>query len=178
MKVILAAALCVALFADEKPEVGKVVADIKMKPMDGKEIKLGDFRADKEKKAEGAITVVYFWSYKCPTGKPVIPAVKDFQEKVAGEKSGVKLICIASYGESADDVTTYAKDNSIVHTFCHDGDKTLAKAFGAKQVNTTYVMDKDGKLCYRGGFEGNAEAAVKAIKEGKEAPKSDGKFKG
>lgn len=178
MKALLAAALCVALFADEKPEVGKVVADIKMKSTEGKEIKLGDFRADKEKKAAGSITVVYFWSYKCPTGKPVIASVKDFQEKVAGEKSGVKLICIASYGESADDVTTYAKDNSLSHTFCHDGDKALAKVFGAKQVNTTFVMDPEGKLVFRGGFEGNAEAAVKAIKDGKEPPKSDEKFKG
>ncbi len=177
MRLLVVAALCAAVFGRDLPEVGKVVADMTVKTTDGKEIKLSDFRANKDKKVEGAVTVVYFWSFKCPSGKPVIAKVKDFVEKVAGEKSGVELVCIASYGESADDLTTYMKENDIKYRMVHDGDKGIAKALGVKQVNTTFVMGKDGTLAYRGSFD-NAEAAVKAVKEGKAAPESDKKFQG
>jgi peroxiredoxin len=177
MRIAALVALCATVFADDKPEVGKVVADLAIKSMDGKEIKLSDFRANKEKKAEGSITVIYFWSYKCPSGAPVLPKVKEFVEKVAGEKSGVQFVAISAYGEKADDVTKYVKDNEIKYTLSHDGEKAIAKALAVKQVNTTFVMDRDGKLIYRGGFD-DAEAAVKAIKEGKAAPESDKKFQG
>ncbi|MBI4564700.1 MAG: hypothetical protein HY716_08440 [Planctomycetes bacterium] len=60
--------------------------------------------------------------------------------------------------------------------------------FGAKQVNATFVLDKTGKLIYRGGLavmKGTKKAtqetvveAVKAAKEGTEAPESDRRFAG
>jgi thiol-disulfide isomerase/thioredoxin len=180
--VAIGLAACVALWADDKPELGKVVSDIAITDLEGKEFKLSDSRADKEKKKEGEITVVYFWSFKCPSGAPVIPEVAKFVENCCGEKSGVKLICVASYGESKDEVAKYLKDNGIKYLVVHDDGRKIAKHFGASQVNTTFVMDKEGKLCYRGGFNTRkgcvAEDAVKAIKDGKEPPASDKKFAG
>jgi thiol-disulfide isomerase/thioredoxin len=176
-KVLGAIAICAALLAQDKPEVGKVVGDLSMKSLDGKELKLSQFRADKEKKQDGTITVLYFWSYKCPSGKPVIAKAAEFAKKHAGDKSGVTFLCVAAYGESADDLSKYVKDNDIKETICHDDGKVIARALGTKQVNTTYVMDKEGKLFYRGGFD-NAADAVTALKEGKAAPESDKKFQG
>src|SRR5262245_52662965 len=101
MKTLIALAFGALLIGDEKPQVGKVVADVAMKTIDGKDVKLSDSRANAEKKVEGEITVIYSWSFKCPSGAPNLPKVKDFAEKVAGKDSGVRLLCVSSYGETA-----------------------------------------------------------------------------
>lgn len=161
--------------AQDRPELGKEVADIELK----KDLKLSDFRAADGK--DGKIVVVYFWSYKCPSGAPQLPAAKTFAEKVAGKDSGVEFISVAAYGESASDVETYVRDNDIAYPVIHDEGRRIAKHFGAGKVNTTYVIDAKGVLRYRGAFTGrggSAEAAVKAVKEGKEPTGNDGKFAG
>ena len=161
-------------------EIGKEVADIAFKPLEGKEIKLADFK--KTDKSEGKVVVIYFWSCDCPSGKPLLPKAKEIAEKYAGDKSKVQFIAISSFGEKSDKVAKFCKDNEIKYLLCYDEGKKIAKHFGAKKVNTTFVIDQTGKLVYRGGLvTGKSDTSVDAVNaalEGKEAPKSDQDFAG
>lgn len=104
------------------------------------------------KGADGATVpvVVSFWSYKCPSGKSSMKRYAALAEAAA--KKGARFVGVCSYGESAGDIAKYAKDNGIGYTLGVDADTKVADIFGAQAVTATYVVDKDGKLVYRGSL--------------------------
>jgi peroxiredoxin len=169
-------------------KLGDVVPDVSFKAYDGKEYKLSDFRADAEKKTEGQVVVVYFQSEKCPAA--IDPAlVKKISDPWKDPKAGVKFLALYAYGHDTEkNIEKFIKANGLSYVCAFDGERSLRDHFGAKQVNTTFVLDKAGKLIYRGGFavmkgtktatEETVAQAVKAAKDGSAAPKSDGKFAG
>ena len=95
--------------------------------------------------------------------------------------ANVAFIAVSSYGDVADKLSAYHKENSLPYPLVHDGDKAIAKHFNAKQVNSAYVI-AGGKLFWRGGVtkdgkDGFADA-IQAALDGKPAPDSDKKFPG
>lgn len=168
MNLILALALSVSA-VDEKAELGKVVPDLVLKDLAGKEIKLSDFRKD-----GGKVVLVHFWSYKCPSGAKIMDKVRTLAEKCGTD---VQFIGICSYGESEADLKKYAEESGIKYTLCYDTDKKGAKLFDAKVVTASYVLDKEGKLVYRGNPD-KVWDAVEAAKNGKEVAEKETKAKG
>lgn len=170
-------ALGLPAFADL--ELGKEVPDCAMKGLDGKEFKLSDFR--KGDKSEGQVVLVFFQSEACPSAlKP--DAVKKAVEKFAGD-ARVKIISVFAYhGDKEESVKKFCEANKIDWTCVFDGERKIAKHFGAKQVNTTFVIDPAGKLVYRGGLiarkNGAGVEAVLACLKGEKVPESDRKFQG
>lgn len=168
-------------------ELGKEVPDVAFKAYDGKEYKLSDYRDNKEKKTDGQVTVVYFHSKNCPA-QIAIDTVKKYAEAYKDPKNGVKFLAFFAYGHDKEkEIKEFIEENKLSYTCAWDTDKKLRDHFGAKQVNATFVMDKTGKLIYRGGllkFKGRGVdkelvvEAVKAAKEGTAAPKSDERFAG
>lgn len=184
----LVALLALAAAPADELKLGEVVPDATFKAYDGKEYKLSDYRANAEKKTEGQIVVVYFQSQKCPAA--ISPdVVAKITEPWNEAKAGVKVIAIYSYGHDTEKgIEKYIEANKLAYTCVWDAEKKFRDHFGAKQVNATFVLDKAGKLVYRGGFavmQGTKKAtketvveAVKAAQEGKDAPKSDARFAG
>ncbi|MBI4564241.1 MAG: redoxin domain-containing protein [Planctomycetes bacterium] len=169
-------------------KLGEVVPDITFKDQEGKEFKLSDFREDKDKKIEGQVVVVYFQSRACPVAiNPKL--VKKIAEPWNDPKSGVKFIAVfTDKWDSSKIVEKYINKHELEYACVFDTGRKGRDHFGAKQVNHTFVLDKTGKLIYRGGFaqmKGTRKAiretvveAVKAAQESAEAPQSDRAFAG
>lgn len=185
---LVVAGLCVAATSPRAElKLGEVVADVTFKAYDGKEYKLSDFRADPEKKTAGQVVVVYFQSEHCPAQIPV-DAVKKIADNFKDPKAGVKFLTIWVYGRDNEKrIGEYIEEHKLAYTCAWDTEKKLRDHFGAKQVNTTYVLDKNGKLVYRGGLavmkgktvgKETVVEAVEAARKGAEAPKSDARFAG
>ncbi|HTF57234.1 MAG TPA: TlpA disulfide reductase family protein [Planctomycetota bacterium] len=179
-----------ALAATSRDELklGDAVPDVTMKDYDGKELKLSDLRADAEKKREGQVVVVYFQSEKCPAA--ILPTeIRKVASAWSDPKAGVKFIAIYAYPHDTEqNIAKFIKDNQLAYSNVFDTEKKLRDHFGAKQVNTTFVLNKEGKLVYRGAFgavnkkrevtKATVAEAVEAAQKGTEAPKSDGRFAG
>ena len=189
LAVLALAGLCVAATSPRGDlALGEVVPDTTFKAYDGKEYKLSDFRSNADKKTDGQVVVVYFHSEKCPA-QIAVDTIKKITDPWNDPKNGVKFLAFFAYGHDNEKrIGEYIGENKLAYTSAWDTDKKLRDHFGAKQVNVTFVMDKNGKLIYRGGlaeFKRNGEVAketvteaVKAAKEGTAAPKSDGRFAG
>ena len=154
--------------------IGGEVPDIGFKSVDGKECSLAGLVKD------GKVVAVVSWSIDCPSGKPCIGRATEVANKFK-DNAKVAFLGVSSYGDAAEKLAAYAKENSLSYPLVHDGDKKIAKHFGAKQVNSAYVI-KGGKLFWRGGItkdgkDGFADA-IEAALDGKEAPPSDKKFTG
>jgi len=165
MEWILAATLL--LCDDEKAELGKVVPELLLKDLTGKEVKLSELR--------GKAVLIHFWSYKCPSGTRILSEVRELAEKC--EKDGVVFFGICSYGESEAQLKKFAEKEQVKYPLCFDSQKKGAKLFGAEVVTTSYVLDKEGKLVYRGAWDKAWDAAA-AAKEGKEVEVKETKAKG
>jgi peroxiredoxin len=154
--------------------VGGDVPDISLKALDGKECSIAGLSKD------GKVIAVVSWSQDCPSGKPCIGRASDVGNKFK-DNAKVAFIAVSSYGDSAEKLAAYAKENGLSYPMVHDGDKKIARHFGAKQVNSAYVI-KDGKLFWRGGINSKGTDdlanAIQAALDGKPAPDSDKKFAG
>jgi peroxiredoxin len=165
MKVALAAVVLALLAPAADLEVGKPVPDVK----------IGDKSLAELTKA-GKVVAVYFWSQDCPYGPPQFARLKEVAAKYAGNEK-VAFLSVASFGEKEEKVAAWAKDNELKAPLVFDAGKAVAKHFGARKVNYTFVIDAKGNLVYRGGFEPVGEAIEAALK-GTPAPKSDAAFQG
>jgi len=178
----------VAAGPKDELKLGEAVPDVTMKDYDGKEIKLSDLRADPAAKREGQVVVVYFQSEKCPAA--ILPSeVLKVASAWSDPKAGVKFVAVYAYAHDTEQtIAKFIKENKLAYANVWDTDKKLRDHFGAKQVNTTFVLNKEGKLVYRGAFgavnkkrevtKATVAEAVEAAKKGTEAPKSDGRFAG
>ncbi len=179
MKIVVAALALIGLAAApvEDLKLGEVVADIAMKTLDGKEIKLADFRGDK-----GKVVVVYFQSSHCPSALKA-DDVKKIADKFGVKDSAVQFIAVFSYGKDNEgEVKSYVESNKLSYPCVADGDDKVTSHLGASKVNQTFVIDRAGKLVYRGAFTSRKteyviEAVNAALGKGK-APESDNKFQG
>jgi len=162
-----------ALLLPQGLEVGKDVPDLKLKSVDGKECTIAGLSK------EGKVIVIVSWSVDCPSGKPTIGRSTEIAKKYA-DNAKVAFVGVSTYGDTEDKIKSYAKDQNITYPIVHDGDKAIAKALGAKQVNSTYVI-KEGKLFWKGGVTKDGKDpvvdAIQAALEGKPAPASN-KFPG
>ena len=166
MKAVLAVSAMLALLAPAADlEVGKPVPDVK----------LGDKSLAELTKA-GKVVAVYFWSQDCPYGPPQFARLKETAAKYAANEK-VAFISVAAFGEKEEKVAAWAKDNELKSPLVFDTGRAIAKHFGARKVNYTYVIDAKGNLVYRGGFEPVGEA-IEAALNGTAAPKSDAAFQG
>jgi peroxiredoxin len=179
MRVLLTATAVLfagAMVTADDLKLGDVVGDLQFKTLDGKDVKLADFRGEK-----GKILVIYFQSDKCPSA--VRPNdLKKSIDRFPADK--VQMLAAYSYhGDSEDGIKKYIDSNKVAWSGMWDTEHKLANHLGAKKVNTTYVLDKEGKLIYRGGWGSKKDALVEqavevALGAKKAAPASDGKFAG
>ncbi len=172
MKLAVSLAVIAAFLAPQ--QVGSDCPDIKFKSVDGKECQLHALCK------EGKVVVLVSWSVDCPSGKPCIGRNTEVAKKYAGNAK-VAYIGVSSYGDTADKLAAYAKENSIPHPIVCDADKSIAKTLGAKQVNSAYVV-KGCKLFWYGGITKDGKDklvdAIEAALNDKPAPDSGGKFVG
>ncbi|MBI4565942.1 MAG: redoxin domain-containing protein [Planctomycetes bacterium] len=187
--VVIVGLFALAAVHQDGLKLGEPVPDVAMKGSDGKEVKLSDYRSNADKKTEGQVVVIYFGSATCPGAIPA-SEIKRVSDPWNDSKSGVKFIAIYVCGHDKDTekvIEKYIKSNEPAFTTVMDTDKKLRDHFDATKVNMTYVLDKAGKLVYRGAFgtvkkkkieKATVADAVQAAKEGKEAPKSDASFMG
>jgi peroxiredoxin len=168
MKSVFAAALALVALAPQ----GTDAPSIALKTVDGKECNLAEISKEK-------VVLIVSWSMDCPSGKPCIGRADAIGEKLAGNDKVVYL-GVSSYGDVADKLAAYAKEKGIKYGLCHDGDKSIARALGAKKVNSAFVFAK-GKLFWSGGITAKGDdpvlTAVEAAIAGTPAPAAN-KFGG
>jgi peroxiredoxin len=156
-------------------ELGKAAPAFALKNLDGKEVKLADYK--------GKIVVLEWFQPTCPTCDKVYSeggACLKTSDKLM--KDGVVWLLVNSDGADPDSKIEVNKDflkaHKIAHTVLLDPEGKTGRAYGAKTSPHCMVIDAKGNLAYRGAID-NAqekdakeklnyvEAAVSELKAGK-----------
>jgi peroxiredoxin len=137
---------------------------------------------------EGKPSVVFFICNHCPFVKHIRAGISDFGRFC--QERGVAMVAISSNdaqnypADSPEAMAIEAKDAGYVFPYLYDESQAVARAFDAACTPDLYIFDAQGKLAYRGQFDGarpandvpvtgrDARAAIEALLAG-HAPNAD-----
>jgi peroxiredoxin len=175
---------------EAKAELGKPAPDFELKDVDGKAVKLSDYK--------GKTVVLEWFNPECPyvvyahTKGPL----KGLDAKTATD--GVVWLAINSSaagkeGSGAEKNKKMRKEWNMAATLLIDEEGVVGRMYGAKSTPHMYIVDSKGNLAYRGGLD-NApmgkvdtegtepvnyvETALAELKAGKAVSKSETKAYG
>jgi peroxiredoxin len=176
--------------ADVKPteaklEIGKAAPAFELKDLDGKAVKLADYK--------GKIVVLEWFNPECPfvVRQHSEGPLKDAAAKAT--KDGVVWLAINSSGpgKEGNGVEKNKKavaDWKMEYPVLVDEDGTVGMAYGSKNTPTMYIIDAKGMLAYHGAIDNAAdgkpevgtlvnyvESALAEMKAGKAVSKAETK---
>jgi peroxiredoxin len=136
--------------AKEGAAIGQTAPSFSAQDQNGKTVKLSDFA--------GKIVVLEWLNPDCP-----------FVQRHAKEKTMQTLadkykerdviwIGVNSGGSASNEVNAaWAKNNHLGYPILNDASSDIAKAFGAKATPHMFVIDKSGKLVYKGAIDNDRD---------------------
>ena len=131
---------------------GKEAPDFTLRSLDGKTVKLSDFR--------GKAVLLNFWATWCEPCKIEMPWFVDLQKKYGA--NGLQIVGVAMDDASPEDIASFAKDLNVNYLVLtgKDADRDkVASAYGGVQfLPETFYIDRTGKVSDRVfGLKGRSE---------------------
>jgi len=146
--------------AEAKPTSGKVGELI---PAATPKVMRGGKEATLDTQKNGKTTVYYLIGLTCPATKPYLERVQALETTYIAK--GVDFVFVyVNKPEKAEDKAKFHKDNKLQGAFWNDADCSFVKALKSQKTGEAIIVDKDGKVVYRGGIDDNLEnpTAVKS----------------
>ena len=123
--------------ADVDKSSGKEMApDFSLKDLNGKSLKLSDYR--------GKIVILNFWAVWCKYCKIEMPDLNELN-KVITKDNDVVLLAI-DVKESITIVKSYLDSNNISLNVLMDNEGAVAQNYGITGYPTTFVVNRDGSV--------------------------------
>ena len=136
-------------------KVGQVAPDFSVEMLDGRTIKLSEFR--------GKVVMLCFWATWCP---PCRQEMAHLQEGVIDHFAGKDLVVLPiSRGEKREVVEKFIADNGYTFGVGLDPERAIYDMYASNFVPRTFIINKAGRVVYRvaGYDEETAEAVNVAI---------------
>ena len=120
---------------------GQIPPDFKIKTIEGKEMKLSDFKDNKP-------ILLYFWASWCPYCKEDLGIVKDIYPKYADK---VTFLAIdLDTGEDADLIRKYSERMKLQGIDFAQGSDKILSDYNVVYTTTKYAIGKNGEIIYKG----------------------------
>jgi len=138
-------------------EIGKPAPDFALKDVNGKDVKLADFK--------GKIVVLEWSNPACPfcqrhaKNKTAEKTLANFKDKPV---AWVNIDSTAT--AKADDIKAFIKDNGLTAPYLMDSNGATGKAYGAKTTPHVFVIDAKGNLAYSGAMDDDADGKKEKAK--------------
>jgi peroxiredoxin len=114
----------------------KVAPDFALQSIDGKTVRLSDFR--------GKAVLLNFWATYCAPCRIEMPWFVELQDRYAAE--GLQVVGVAMDDASPDDIETFASELGVNYPILV-GEETVGNAFGGVQfLPSTFYIGRDGKV--------------------------------
>ena len=116
------------------PDV-KVAVEIKLKDVNGNEVRLSDFR--------GKIVFLNFWTTWCPTCRIEMPSMEKLHQKFKDKDFAMVAIDLQ---ESASQVKAFFKEYKLTFTALLDSTGEVGTRFRINSIPTTLILDQKGQI--------------------------------
>ncbi len=129
--------------------------DFTAKDLDGKEVKLSDYK--------GKVIFLNFWATWCPWCVKEMPSMQTLLNNL-GKKYGKDFVILAvDAGESASQVRSWLKDKNLKFHFVLDQGNQINGMYGVRGLPSTYIVKKNFEILGRavGARDWSTEASHK-----------------
>lgn len=116
-------------------DFGDMAPDVKLKTMDGEEVRLSDFRGER--------VMLNFWGTWCPPCRAEMPDMEKFHQNTDIKIIAVNLIETET---SLDDVHAFIDDYGLTFSVYIDEGNAAAEAYRIQPIPTSYLINSDGTI--------------------------------
>lgn len=116
--------------------VGAIAPDFTLTTLDGKKVKLSDYR--------GKAVLLNFWATWCGPCRVEIPWFMDLEKQYGPQ--GLVILGVAMDDDGKSTVTKFAQDMKIDYTVLLGNDNVADEYGGVDGLPTTFYVDRDGKI--------------------------------
>jgi peroxiredoxin/Ca2+-binding EF-hand superfamily protein/mono/diheme cytochrome c family protein len=125
--------------------VGRMVPDVRLKTLDGKEVQLKDVVGNKG-------LVIVFTNTSCPICKKYGPTLAKIEETLTAK--GVAVLFVnPTANEKLEDMKAFVAAHRLKGPYVHDRDGAFAKTLGATSTAEVFLLDKQRTVVYRGALD-------------------------
>jgi len=122
--------------AGTKAVMGAAAPDFLLKSVDGKDVRLSDYR--------GRVVLLNFWATWCPPCRSEMPSIESLNRKMSGYDFTILAVSIDGFETSQ--LRNIVSPNNYTFTVLHDPEQRVADIYLISGIPTTYIIDKNGVI--------------------------------
>ena len=140
-------ALCIALTAgvmnptpdlwanDERPEEGHLAPDFALKTLDGKTVRLSEFRGKK-------VVLINFWATWCPPCRSEMPTMQQIYTEYKGK--GFEILAINIEPDAKEEIRDFMKELRLTFPVLLDSDMKVTRTYRLIGLPVSMLIDRQG----------------------------------
>jgi peroxiredoxin len=123
----------------EAPRVGHLAPDFVLTTLDGREVRLSDYR--------GHVVFLNFWATWCGPCKVEMPAMDRLYREY--RRQGFAILAVSTDPEGPAVTRPYREALGLTFTIAHDPDAVVMRLYGVRTLPVTFLVDREGVITHR-----------------------------
>jgi len=123
----------------EAPRVGHLAPDFVLTTLDGREVRLSDYR--------GHVVFLNFWATWCGPCKVEMPAMERLYREY--RRQGFAILAVSSDPEGAAVTRPFRDSLGLSFTIAHDQDAVVMRMYGVRTLPHTFLVDRRGVITHQ-----------------------------
>ena len=123
----------------EAPRVGHLAPDFVLRTLDGRDVRLSDYR--------GHVVFLNFWATWCGPCKVEMPAMeqlyRDYRQK------GFVILAVSSDPEGATVTKPFRDSLGLSFPIAHDPEMVVSRMYGVRTLPITFLVNRDGVITHQ-----------------------------
>jgi peroxiredoxin len=129
----------VELAPTEAPRVGHLAPDFLLQTLDGREVRLSDYR--------GHVVFLNFWATWCGPCKIEMPAIEKLYREF--RPKGFAVMAVSSDSEGAAVTRPYRDSLGLSFTIAHDPEMFVGRLYGVHSLPITFLVNRQGVITHQ-----------------------------
>jgi peroxiredoxin len=123
----------------EAPHVGHLAPDFLLATLDGREVRLSDYK--------GHVVFLNFWATWCGPCKIEMPAMEQLYREFRSKGFAVLAVSIDPEGQEV--TKPYRDALGLTFTIAHDPDGLVGRLYGVRSLPQTFMVSREGVITHQ-----------------------------
>ncbi len=123
----------------EAPRVGHLAPDFVLTTLDGREVRLSDYR--------GHVVFLNFWATWCGPCKVEMPTMERLYREY--RRRGFAILAVSTDSEGSAVTRPYREALGLTFTIAHDPDAVVMRLYGVRTLPVTFLVDRKGVITHQ-----------------------------